>query len=203
LNFTNEGGVAGSTRLLKNIGGLWVFQQIRKSLQRRGKDVTWDAMIEQAAAAKPFSIAIDPDAPELVAPDDMIDAIEALARKSGQTLPASNGELFRSALEGLALRYRACHRMLETLVGNRIDTIHVVGGGSQNELLCQMTADACDRDVIAGPVEATAIGNVLMQMIGSGKLSSVDEARTLVRNSFETKTYRPQSPDDWPSSSQT
>ncbi|NNE01089.1 MAG: rhamnulokinase, partial [Pirellulaceae bacterium] len=149
LNFTNEGGVQGSTRLLKNIGGLWVFQQIRKSMQRRGDDVSWDSMVQEALQAKPFALLLNPDDADFVAPDDMVDAIGSFAVRTGQSAPASNGELYRAALEGLALRYRSCLGMLERLVEHRIDTIHIVGGGSMNRLLCQMTADACDRVVVA------------------------------------------------------
>ena len=197
LNFTNEGGVRGSTRLLKNIGGLWVFQQIRKSLERRDQHISWEQMVEQARQAEPFSVLINPDDPTLAAPDDMVDAIHALAESTGQAPPENNGVLYRAALEGLALRYRACLEMLESLVGNRIDTVHIVGGGSQNELLCQMTADACNRTVVAGPVEATAIGNVLMQMLGTNKLDSIEQARQLVRTSFDAVTYAPQDPASW------
>ncbi len=197
LNFTNEGGVYGSTRLLKNIGGLWIFQQIRRSLERRDAAVSWEAMVSEAAAAKPFSLLLNPDEPSLTAPHDMIDAICAYAGRTGQSVPTDNGVLYRAALEGLALRYRSCLGMLERLVGNRIDVIHIVGGGVQNELLCQMTADACDRVVIAGPVEATAMGNVLMQMLGTGRLHSNDQARQLVRNSCDAIRYEPQACDRW------
>lgn len=197
LNFTNEGGVQGSTRLLKNIGGLWVFQQIRESLARRGETVSWEEMVETAGRAKPFEMLIDPDAPGFVAPDDMIDAISGFADRTGQKMPADRASLFRASLEGLALRYRVCLSMLEELIGNRIETIHVVGGGSLNRLLCQMTADSCGRPVVAGPVEATATGNVLMQMIGSGRLGTVDQARQLVRGSVELTRYEPQDPDRW------
>ncbi|MEM0925812.1 MAG: rhamnulokinase family protein [Planctomycetota bacterium] len=205
LNFTNEGGVAGSTRLLKNIGGLWVFQQIRKSMQRRGRDVDWAAMVEQAMQSDPFGLLIDPDDDSFVAPSDMVDAIDTYAERTSQPIPTSDGTYFRAALEGLALRYRVCLQMLERLLGHRIETIHVVGGGANNELLCQMTADACHRTVIAGPVEATAIGNLLMQMIGSGVFGnrqedmagSIKEARTCVRDSFEVKSYLPQFPESW------
>jgi len=197
LNFTNEGGVAGSTRLLKNIGGLWVFQQLRKSMQRRGQDDSWDEMIAAARDAKPFQLLLDPDDPLFLAPDDMLTAIEMYATKTGQTTPTDAGVLYRAALEGLALRYRVCLGMLESLVENRIETIHIVGGGSLNELLCQMTADACDRTVVAGPVEATAIGNVVMQIMGTGKLMSVAQARALVRASFDTVTYQAQNPPRW------
>lgn len=197
LNFTNEGGVHGSTRLLKNIGGLWIFQQIRAALQRRGEAPRWASMVKAAAAAEPFGLLINPDDPSLLAPVDMIDEICALAGRTGQKVPTDNGVLFRAALEGLALRYRLTLQSLERLTGSSIKTIHVVGGGCQNELLCQMTADACHRSVVAGPVEATAIGNVVMQMIGSGKLHSIDEARQLVRASFATKTYTPQNSQTW------
>ena len=197
LNFTNEGGVGGSTRLLKNIGGLWVFQQIRKSLQRRGREISWDDMVAEADLASPFGLLLNPDDPSLVAPDDMIDAIAGYAKRTDQPMPDSNGVLFRAALEGLALRYRACLAMLESLVEHPIDRIHIVGGGSLNQLLCQMTADACNRTVIAGPVEATAIGNVLMQMIGIGRLESIIQARELVRASFDTVTYEPRNPRAW------
>ncbi len=197
LNFTNEGGVDGSTRLLKNIGGLWVFQQIRKSMQRRDKQVSWDEMVAAASVARPFQFLLNPDEPSLIAPDDMIDAIEQYARRSGQSMPSDEGSLYRASLEGLALRYRACLGMLESLIEHPIETIHIVGGGSQNELLCQMTADACDRVVVAGPVEATAMGNVLMQMVGTGRLGSVVEARELVRSSFDAIHYHPRDAAVW------
>ncbi|MGB1813765.1 MAG: rhamnulokinase [Rubripirellula sp.] len=197
LNFTNEGGVGGSTRLLKNIGGLWVFQQIRKSLERRGTPPSWDDMVQAAESAEPFALLVNPDDPSLVAPEDMITAIEQLAERTSQPVPSNHAVLFRAALEGLALRYRACLEMLESLIENRIETIHIVGGGSQNQLLCQMTADACNRKVIAGPVEATAIGNVMMQMIGTGSLDSVAAGRVLVQKSFDTVQFEPQNPDVW------
>ncbi|MEO1528713.1 MAG: rhamnulokinase family protein [Planctomycetota bacterium] len=203
LNFTNERGVAGSTRLLKNIGGLWVFQQIRKSLQRRGRDVSWEDMVSQAKEATPFKLLINPDAADFTAPADMIDAIDAYAARTGQDVAGDESVYFRAALEGLALRYRVSLGMLEQLVGNRIETIHIVGGGTMNELLCQMTADACGRVVVAGPVEATAIGNVVMQMVGVGAFGDVEQsdailkARQLVRESFEVKTYTPVGADRW------
>ena len=198
LNFTNEGGVRGSTRLLKNIGGLWIFQQIRQALQRRDSAVSWEAMVQQAKSAPPLSLLIDPDDASFVAPDDMVDAISAYASRTGQRVPTDNAVLYRASLEGLALRYRACLEMLESLIEHRIETIHVVGGGSLNQLLCQMTADACQRTVVAGPVEATATGNILMQMLGTGRLHSIDEARALVRKSFPTVHYQPASSDGWP-----
>ena len=197
LNFTNEGGVDGSTRLLKNIGGLWIFQQIRKSMERRSTAHSWEEMVEMAQAATPFELLVNPDDPSLVAPDDMLAALGDYAERTGQRRPGDQAVLYRAALEGLALRYRVCLGMLESLVEHRIDRIHIVGGGSLNAFLCQMTADACDRTVIAGPVEATAIGNLLMQMIGTGELKSVQEARSLVRTSFATTRYDPQDAGSW------
>lgn len=197
LNFTNEGGVRGSTRLLKNIGGLWVFQQIRKSMERRGRACSWAEMVDAARQASPFALLVNPDDPAFVAPDDMVDAIESFAERTGQATAHDDGVLYRAALEGLALRYRACLQMLESLTESHIETIHIVGGGSLNQLLCQMTADACNRTVIAGPDEATAIGNVLMQMMGTGSLDSIDAARKVVRESFETATYEPVDSDLW------
>lgn len=192
LNFTNECGVDGSTRLLKNIGGLWIFQQIRAALERQGREISWDEMVARAASAPPLDFLLDPDDPALVAPENMIEAIRGTAHRSGQSFPDDEGSLFRAALEGLALRYRKSIEALESLTDSRMETIHVVGGGSQNPLLCQMTADACGRRVVAGPAEATAIGNLLMQMIGIGVLKSVEEARELVRRSFQPSIYEPQ-----------
>ena len=197
LNFTNEGGVNGSTRLLKNIGGLWIFQQIRKSMERRSTEHSWDEMVEMARAARPFELLVNPDDPALVAPDDMVDALREYAGRTGQRAPDDQAVYYRAALEGLALRYRVCLGMLESLVEHRIDTIHIVGGGSLNAFLCQMTADACDRTVIAGPVEATATRNLLMQMLGTKRLSSIEEARSVVRASFQTRRYDPRDPQAW------
>lgn len=197
LNFTNEGGVRGSTRLLKNIGGLWIFQQIRAAMMRRGVERSWDEMVQMASDAESLQCLIDPDDPAFVAPADMVTAIEQRAIETGQAKPTDEGAVYRAALEGLALRYRSCLGSLESLVGNQINTIHIVGGGSVNKLLCQFTADACNRRVVAGPVEATAIGNVLMQMIGTGSLDSIDEARRLVRSSFETIQFDPRPGDHW------
>ncbi|TWU45171.1 Rhamnulokinase [Novipirellula aureliae] len=195
--FTNEGGIQGTTRLLKNISGLWIFQQIRKSLERKSDADSWEEMVNLARTAKPFSLLIDPDDAGFIAPHDMVEAINAFALRTGQGAAESKGSLYRGALESLALRYRETFNNLETLLGHRIEVIHIVGGGSQNELLCQMTADACDRKVVAGPIEATAAGNVVVQMMGCGKLDSIIDARRLIRDSFEVKTFSPQNVDAW------
>jgi rhamnulokinase len=140
---------------------------------------------------------VHPDDPRLLAPDDMPSAIADLCRESGQPVPASHGGVIRCALESLALRYRQVLGMLEALTGGRIETVHIVGGGSQNELLSQMAADATGRPVVTGPVEATAIGNVLVQALAAGEIGSIGEAREVVRSSFEVKEYAPRDIAQW------
>jgi len=197
LNFTNEGGVGGTTRLLKNIAGLWLVQECRRVWRQAGRDFAWDALVQQAVAAAPLRSLINPDAPEFVAPPDMPDAIRAFCGHSGQLVPAHEGEVIRCALESLALRYRMVLNWTERLIGGRIKTIHIVGGGAQNRVLCQMAADACDRLVVAGPVEATAIGNVMLQVLASGEVSSIAQAREVIRRSFAVEEYEPQNPRPW------
>jgi rhamnulokinase len=196
LNFTNEGGAEGSVRLLKNISGLWPFQQLRASLQRRGKSLTWDDMARMAQAAPAHQAFIDLDDRRFVAPDDMLEEMASYLRGTGQ-LVADEATMARVALESLAMKYRSCLSSLEILTGTRIEVIHMVGGGIQNRLLCQMTADACDRTVIAGPVEATALGNVVAQGIASGRFSSIVEARQWMRNMPDICTYEPIYAKSW------
>lgn len=196
-NFTNEGGAFGSVRLLKNISGLWPFQQCRQQWLREGKEYDWGTLVEMASAAKPHQSVIDPDDARFVAPSNMIEAIQSYYRETGQKVLEDHGSIARSCLESLAIRYRACLGWLEELVGNRIDTIHIVGGGVNNRLLCQMTADACDRIVVAGPVEATAIGNVMMQAVALGKLGSVTEAREMMRRGSNIEVYHPRDSGSW------
>lgn len=197
FNFTNEGGVSGSVRLLKNISGLWVVQQCRTHWQRAGKELSWSRLVELAEAAPSMVSIIDPDDSSFVAPDNMPTAIQEYCQKTGQHVPESEGEIIRCALESLALRYRVVLEMLETLVGRPLNTIHMVGGGVQNKMLCQLSADACQREVVAGPVEATALGNVMMQAIGTGVLGSIEEARQLIRNAPDIETYSPRPHGRW------
>ncbi|MFL2869608.1 MAG: rhamnulokinase family protein [Pirellulaceae bacterium] len=197
MNFTNEGGVGGTTRLLKNIVGLWLVQDCRRSWQREGTDYSWDQLVEMASAAEPLRSVIDPDSDAFVAPSHMPDAISEFCKQSGQPVPESPGQIIRTALESLALRYEMVLGMLETLTGSTIELIHIVGGGTQNKLLCQLTADACSRRVLAGPVEATAIGNIMMQLVAEGAVSSIQEAREIIANSFPLDAYEPTSAVDW------
>ncbi len=197
FNFTNEGGVQGSTRLLKNISGLWPYQQCRAVWQRQDRDYSWSQLTAMAAAAKPLQSFFDPDDPSLVAPDNMVSAIQQLYRKYQQPVLEDPGAIARSALESLVMRYRICLGWLEELLGYSLETIHIVGGGVQNELLCQMTADATKRPVIAGPVEATALGNVVTQCLGSGRMQSITAAREWIRRSCDIKQYTPKSTQAW------
>ena len=196
-NFTNEGGVQGSVRLLKNIAGLWIVQQCREQWKREGQDFDWQTLMAKAAEAAPLAAVIDTDAPAFVAPANMPEAIRDFCRRTQQTIPQSVGEVIRCALESLVLRYRLTLDLLQQIVGHEFKTIHMVGGGVQNRMLCQFTADACQLPVIAGPVEATALGNVMMQAIGSGRLSSVDEARALVRSAKDITHYEPHPQHGW------
>jgi len=196
-NFTNEAGVSGTTRLLKNICGLWLVQQCRAGWQRAGKDWSWDQLTRLAAEAPPLVTLVDPNDPSLVAPSDMPEALQALARASGEPVPETTAAIVRTALESVAAACRRTVRELEELLGRELSTIHVVGGGVQNALLCQMIADACGREVVAGPVEATAIGNLLVQLTASGNAVDLRTLREVVRNSFDLAQYTPKDTTAW------
>jgi rhamnulokinase len=197
LNFTNEGGIGGTTRLLKNIAGLWFVQECRRIWNAAGRNYSWEDLNRLSAQAPPLVSLIDPDDRSFLAPDDMPEAIRDYCRRTGQTVPEEEGAILRCALESLALRYRLVFGWLEELTGSRIETIHVVGGGAQNRQLCQATADACRRVVLAGPAEATALGNVLVQAIAARDIASIAEAREVVRKSFPPERYEPREPDAW------
>ncbi len=196
-NFTNEGGVGGTTRFLKNIMGLWLVQECRRAWERSGTAYSYDELMRQAETATPFASLVDPDDPSFILPANMPATLADFCRKSGQPVPEGVGGTVRCALESLALCYRWVLERLETLTGQRAEVIHIVGGGSQNALLNQFTADACNRPVLAGPVEATAIGNVLVQALGVGALGSLADAREVVRRSFEVRTFSPRQPEAW------
>jgi len=196
-NFTNEGGVCGTIRLLKNIMGLWLVQECRREWERGGEEYGYTALTQMAAAAAPFGPIVDVDAHPFLAPGDMPNKIRQFCRDTGQTVPESKGAVLRCALESLALRYRWVLEKLEAMLALRIGVVHIIGGGLQNELLCQLAADAMQRPVVTGPVEATAMGNILMQALALGEIGSLDEGRELVRNSCEVKTYEPGPPDPW------
>jgi rhamnulokinase len=196
-NFTNEGGVEGTIRFLKNIAGLWLVQECRRAWERAGHAYGYEELMRLAEAAPAFASVINPDDASFMLPPSMPAALGKFCRRTGQGVPVEPGPVVRCALEGLALRYRWVLERLEELTGRRLDVIHVVGGGCQNTLLCQLTADACNRPVLAGPVEATALGNVLVQAIGLGALANLAEAREVVRRSFEVRSYQPHKPERW------
>jgi len=197
LNFTNEGGVGNTTRLLKNIGGLWLVQECRRIWRAAGKDHTWEQLTQLAAAAEPLRSLVNPDDGMFLAPANMPQAIAEFCRKSGQPIPESPGQVIRCALESLTLKYRQVLGWLEELTGGRIATIQIVGGGTNNTQLSQMTADATQRRVVAGPIEATAIGNILMQLISQGAVGSINEAREIVRRNFPVMEYAPVKSTAW------
>jgi rhamnulokinase len=196
-NFTNEGGVSGTTRLLKNIMGLWLVQECRRTWARSGRDLTYEQLIPQAEAARPFAALVDPDDASFLAPGDMPARLAAYCQRTGQPVPQDEGAFVRCCLESLALKYRWGIEPLEAILGTTIQTIHVVGGGTKNALLCQFTADACGRPVHAGPIEATAIGNILLQAMGRGRISSLAELRQIVARSFPVTVYEPRDPGAW------
>jgi rhamnulokinase len=197
LNFTNEAGVGGSTRLLKNIAGLWVFQQCREQWVREGRTYDWDHLVDIAGKSAPLRSLIDPDHKDFVAPANMPEAIRSYCKRTGQQVPETDAAVARCTLESLAMRYRLCLGWLEQLTGCTKKMIHIVGGGTQNKLLCQMTADVCQRTVIAGPVEATALGNIAMQAIGAGELADFTAVRAKIRQSDEIAVYEPKNAAAW------
>ncbi|CAN5904343.1 rhamnulokinase family protein [soil metagenome] len=180
LDVTNEGGVGGTIRLLKNVAGLWLLQESRRQWQREGREHTWDELLELATQAEPFRSFVDPGAETFLSPGDMPTAIRNVCRRTGQPEPESVGEVVRCCLESLALKYRSVLDGLEGLLERRLDKIYIVGGGSQNRLLNQFTADACRRIVVAGPVEATALGNLLVQAVATGHIENVIAGRRVV-----------------------
>jgi rhamnulokinase len=197
LNFTNEGGVGGTTRLLKNVCGLWLVQQCRAAWRRQGHDWTWDQLAEMAAGAPPLATLVDADDPTLLAPADMPEAIRALARTTGEPVPESPAAVTRAALESVAAGIRRRIHELDRLLGGSIGRVHVVGGGVRNRLLCQMIADATGRPVVAGPVEATAIGNLLVQLAAREENVDLPAMREIVRRSFATESFAPRAPAAW------
>jgi rhamnulokinase len=196
-NYTNEGGVGGSFRFLKNVVGLWLVQECRRTWAQAGQPLTYDELVTLAAQAPPFGALVDPDDASFLEPGDMPSRIRAFCGRTAQPIPESKGALVRCVLESLALKYRWVLERLEALLGRRCRVLHIVGGGVQNRLLCQFTADAIGRPVVAGPVEATAVGNILVQAIARGHLTGLAEARELVRRSFELSTYQPESAAAW------
>jgi len=196
-NFTNEGGVFGTWRLSKNVMGLWLVQECRREWMRGGEEMSFDALTQAAVESETFLSVIDPDFDEFLHPGDMPSRIQKFCADTNQQVPQTKGQIIRVALESIALKYRLVLERLEELIGKRLDPLHIIGGGTRNSLLNQFTADSTGRTVIAGPVEATAIGNILMQAIGMKQLASLAEARAVVRLSFEAEIYEPKPNSGW------
>ena len=196
-NFANESGIGGSYRLLRNITGLWLVEGCRRAWERQGRWPGYEAMAAATLEAPAFQAVIDPNDPSFLNPVDMPDAIAAFCLATGQPPPDSPGSVMRSVLESLALAYRQTLERVEALTGYRFPGLHVVGGGTRNEVLLQFTAEAIGRPVWSGPTEATAIGNLLGQLMASGRIASVREGRALVRASFPIRTFEPQARDGW------
>jgi rhamnulokinase len=199
--FTNErgigGGGAGTIRFLKNITGLWLLQGVRADLLARGEEIDYQRLSGLAAGAEPFRTRVDIDDPALAVPGGMIRKIQEQARRRGEPVPGSPGDLARCCLEALALSYRRTLGELESLLGRRIGVIHLVGGGGRNVLLNQMTADATGRRVVVGPYEATGAGNVLVQALGAGRIEDAAQVRRIVADSFESVEYAPRDAGAW------
>ena len=196
-NLTNEGGVNGTFRLLKNIMGLWLVQECRREWSRAGETYSYDELTHMAAEAPAFGPIVLPGDSRFLSPGDMPSRIQSFCHETGQAVPQTKGAIVRCALESLALEYRWVAQCLDELVGRHLPTIHIIGGGSQNQLLNQLTADATGRTVVAGPVEATAVGNILVQAMALGHIPSLAEGRAVVRRSFTLRTFESRTSSDW------
>ncbi len=196
-NFTNEGGVCGTYRFLKNITGLWIVQECRRIWENRGHAYSFAELVRLAEAAPPLTSLIDPDHPDFLEPGDMPARIRTFCGRTGQTRPATEGAVIRCALESLALKCRYVLEDLESVLERKLHTLHIVGGGVHNALLNQFTANATGRPVVAGPAEATALGNILMQVYARGEVDSLTGLREVVRNSTEIVTFEPDGGCAW------
>ena len=197
FNFTNEGCFGGTFRFLKNILGLWLIQECRRTWEREGKSFSYDRLAKMAAEAEPFLAILNPDDPSFLAPGDMPARIAEFCQRTGQKVPTEPGQIVRVCLEGLAMSYRQTLERIEICTGRRIDVLHAVGGGIQNTQLCQWTADVLGRAVVAGPIEATATGNIAIQAIATGVLADLPTARRVIARSFEPIVYEPANSAAW------
>lgn len=197
FNFTNEGGVCGTTRLLKNVMGLWMLQCCRRAWLAAGKEYDYAQLTDEASKAEPFRSIVTPDSGLFLSPPDMTAAIDDFCRKTDQPTPDSPGAYTRAILESLALKYRVILSNMTTVTGNRIEEIRVIGGGSKSRLLNQLTADATGRRVLAGPTEAAVLGNIGVQMLATGAAGSLEEMRAIVERSFPVDIYEPRDTAAW------
>ncbi|MDR1053224.1 MAG: rhamnulokinase [Planctomycetaceae bacterium] len=204
LNFTNEGGVGGTTRVLKNVAGLWLLQECKRIWQEQGHNLSWQELNNFAQNSEPLRSLINPNHHDFLCPTNMPDTISAFCENTNQYVPKTVGEIIRCAIDSIAVRLWQAFEMCEQITGKNIKTIHIVGGGSKNNLLCQAIADATSRQVIAGPVESTAIGNIMCQAIALGDVANIEQAREIIRNSFTLTTFNPnnQNKDKWKEASE-
>ena len=191
FNLTNESGFGRTTRMLKNIMGLWLIQESRRQWIREGFDVSYADLEREALEAEPFRCFINPDDPSFELPGNQPRRVQEYCERTGQTVPQTRGEIMRCIYESLAMKYRATFQQIREVTGKSYETIHMIGGGTKDRLLCQMTADACNTPVIAGPIEATAMGNIAVQLIALGEFSGLKEARAVIANSELPKSYTP------------
>ncbi|NVM27840.1 MAG: rhamnulokinase [Candidatus Helarchaeota archaeon] len=196
-NFTNEGGIFGTIRFLKNISGLWILSECKKIWDSDGSQTTYAQLNEDASQMKPFQFFIDPDNPVFLNPENMIEAIRQFCKSTKQSIPHSRGELVRCILESLAMKYKHVYKMLKNLLKKPFKTLHIIGGGSQNRLLSQFAANSTGLEVKTGPVEATAIGNILTQAVSQNKRIDLFDLRKIVINSFDIQTLSPQDTSEW------
>lgn len=197
LNFTNEGGFNNTTRFLKNIMGLWINQECKRHWEKMGEVISFDNLDAEALASTPFASIINVDDDVFYSPNNMPIKIQEYCKKTGQHVPQTKGAIVRCIMESLALKYRQAIEGLEDILGYRIPSLNIVGGGCKNVILSQFTANAINRTVFAGPIEPSAIGNLSAQLISLGELKSLDQARNMIRNSFPIKVYEPQNPSAW------
>ncbi len=198
-NFTNEVGVCDTIRFLKNLSGLWIIQELRRVWNEQDCDYSWAAMEHMALEATPFEFFIDPSDEVFLAPGDMPSRIQDYCERTGQGRPETHAQILRAAYEGLALLYADVYESLENLTGRKLDVLRIVGGGCKDTLLDQLAANATGRKVVTGPTEATATGNLIVQMLAMGDIQSLAEGREIIRNSFseETREFMPEDPDRW------
>ncbi|HEY83593.1 MAG TPA: rhamnulokinase [Chloroflexi bacterium] len=196
-NFTNEGGVQNTIRLLKNIMGLWLVQECKRIWKKEGHAYSYDKLTQLAADAPPLACLVNPEDNDFLAPGNMPARISAYCTRTEQTIPPSTGSIVRAALESLALKYRWSVEKLEGMTGSAIEVIHIVGGGARNKLLNQFAANATGKRVVTGPIEATALGNILLQMLAVGEISSLAEGRAIIKRSFPVQEYLPQDTAAW------
>ena len=197
MNVTNEGGYNEKVGFLKNIIGLWLAQESRRQWIREGKEYGFGELEVMAQQAEPFQSFIDPDSPEFNTTGDIPGRIRAFCERTGQKVPETIGDIMCCINQSLALKYRYALEQIETITGKHFNMINMIGGGIQSKLLCQMTASANNRKVLAGPVEATALGNIAVQLMALGEIKDIKEARQIIANSEKTYEYFPQDKEKW------